>query len=118
MSRAKIIRDSDGKFYGIQFVCPGCMTHHEIGDVTLPVRWLPEGEEESPHIRVSPHWDFNGNFDKPTFGPSVLMSADYAGTPFVCHSFVREGRIEFLGDCTHALAGQTVDLPEIEGENL
>lgn len=29
----------------------------------------------------------------------------------VCHSFVRAGRIEFLGDCTHALAGQTVPLP-------
>lgn len=29
----------------------------------------------------------------------------------VCHSFVREGRIQFLGDCTHRLAGHTVDLP-------
>jgi hypothetical protein len=26
----------------------------------------------------------------------------------------RPGRIQFLGDCTHALAGQTVDLPEIQ----
>lgn len=30
----------------------------------------------------------------------------------VCHSFVTEGRIQFLGDCTHALANQTVDLPD------
>lgn len=30
----------------------------------------------------------------------------------VCHSFVRAGKIEFLGDCTHALAGQTVALPD------
>ena len=30
----------------------------------------------------------------------------------VCHSFVTDGRIQFLADCTHALAGQTVDLPE------
>ena len=29
-----------------------------------------------------------------------------------CHSFVRSGRIEFLSDSTHALAGQTVDLPD------
>jgi hypothetical protein len=28
--------------------------------------------------------------------------------------FVREDRIEFLSDCTHALAGETVDLPPIE----
>ena len=29
-----------------------------------------------------------------------------------CHTFVTDGRIQFLGDCTHALAGQTVDLPD------
>src|SRR5436309_254590 len=28
----------------------------------------------------------------------------------VCHSFVRDGLIEFLGDCTHPLAGRTVPL--------
>ena len=25
-----------------------------------------------------------------------------------------DGRIQFLGDCTHHLAGQTVDLPDFE----
>jgi hypothetical protein len=30
----------------------------------------------------------------------------------VCHSFVTDGRIQFLNDCTHPLAGQTVDIPE------
>jgi len=29
-----------------------------------------------------------------------------------CHSFVTDGRIQFLADCTHALANQTVDLPD------
>lgn len=29
---------------------------------------------------------------------------------FVCHSFVFDGEIRFLGDCTHALAGKTVPL--------
>jgi hypothetical protein len=29
----------------------------------------------------------------------------------VCHSYIRNGRIEFLPDCTHARAGQTVDIP-------
>ena len=30
-----------------------------------------------------------------------------------CHSFVTDGRIQFLSDSTHVLAGQTVDLPPI-----
>lgn len=34
--------------------------------------------------------------------------------PYVCHSFVRNGRIEYLGDCTHHLKGQTVDLPDMD----
>jgi len=36
------------------------------------------------------------------------------GIPSVCHSFVTDGRIQFLTDCTHALAGQTVDIPDFD----
>lgn len=40
-------------------------------------------------------------------------------TPY-CHSFVTDGFIQFLADCKHAMAGQTVPLPAwpgwIEGE--
>ena len=32
----------------------------------------------------------------------------------VCHSFITDGRIQFLGDCTHELKGQTVELPEVK----
>lgn len=46
--------------------------------------------------------------------PSVPLGRPDAGKTHVCHSFIRDGRIEFLSDCTHALAGQTVDLPDIE----
>lgn len=55
--------------------------------------------------------DKNGSMDKPTFRPSLLCNA---GSQAVCHSFVTDGRIEFLSDCHHALAGQTVDLPDWE----
>jgi hypothetical protein len=29
-----------------------------------------------------------------------------------CHSFVTDGKIQFLPDCYHSLKGQTVELPE------
>jgi hypothetical protein len=29
-----------------------------------------------------------------------------------CHSYVTNGRIQFLSDCHHSLAGQTVELPD------
>lgn len=63
-----------------------------------------------------PRWAFNGSHTAPTFSPSMLVrfAGGYGDPPkdVRCHFFVREGRIEFLSDSTHALAGQTVDLPE------
>ena len=109
----------------ISFWCPGCDEAHVI-------------RVES---RDHPVWTWNGDVDAPTFSPSILVTgtritakgeADYqawmaAGypdrkgemldnEPVVCHSFVNQGRIEFLRDCTHHLAGQTVDLPDWRDE--
>lgn len=82
--------------------------------------------DENHRVTVGP-WSWNGSLDLPTFSPSVLVGgvqwaegepfhkAEHAAVPaggaIVCHSFVTDGRIQYLGDCTHALAGQTVDLP-------
>lgn len=86
------------------FRCPGCASTH----------YIQHGAEDGPN------WSWNGNLEKPTFTPSVLVT--YPGKdagqdgapPAVCHSFVTDGRIQYLGDCTHVLAGQTVDLPPWE----
>lgn len=137
MPRAKIATDGSGNFYGIRYTCP-C---GQCGNVVLPVTWTPEGMARSKHLAARPIWGFNGDFDRPTFTPSVLtrhghyvkgltgpdpegcacnFSERYPDEePYhwpcgVCHSFVTDGRIQYLGDCTHALANQTVDLPEIE----
>lgn len=79
--------------------------------------WCP-GCEEAHCIRVEGEtaWGYNGNEAAPTFTPSILVNRDSfnPGQP-VCHSFVTDGRIQFLSDCTHTLAGQTVDIPEWAG---
>jgi hypothetical protein len=73
------------------FHCPGCECGHFIND----------------------GWSFNGDVDNPTVSPSILVNVGgkSPSTP-VCHSFVRDGKIEFLNDCTHKLAGHTVEIPE------
>jgi hypothetical protein len=86
--------------------CPGCDTCHYIG-VSKP---LSNGAQ----------WSFNGNPDAPTFSPSLLILTGRAvdptfvrekgDPPEVCHSFIRDGQWQFLGDCTHHLAGQTVPM--------
>jgi hypothetical protein len=55
-------------------------------------------------------WEFNGDVDKPTFKPSMLVGGGQQHGR--CHSYVTDGKIEFLSDSKHELAGQTVDLPD------
>lgn len=111
MSARGVLRMAEGG--RLLFFCPGCNEAHQVTVGDGP----------------GPRWGFNGDYDRPTFTPSVLVRGyaverdgdgkwtgqwkrDAAGNPVpsVCHSFVRDGQIQFLGDCTHALAGQTVPL--------
>lgn len=60
------------------------------------------------------NWTFNGNTEKPTFKPSMLVHPH--NTQKKCHSFVTDGKIKFLPDCTHDMKGKTVDLPDVDGK--
>lgn len=97
---------------GVSFKCPGCGDGHAV----------PTGEGG---------WGWNGDLQRPTLTPSLLVRSghytdgwkpgdgcwcgkDYGLECYRCHSFVRDGKIQFLGDSTHKLAGQTVDLAEID----
>lgn len=84
----------DDKHYA--FHCPGCECGHMV---------RVAGEQ--------PVWGWNGSMDAPTFTPSILVNRGSLnpGVP-VCHSFVTLGKIQFLPDSTHKLAGQTVEIPE------
>ena len=99
----------------VHFWCPGCDQVHGI-------YFGPD---------AATAWAWNGSLELPTIRPSVLVLGRRWEPPVtpdnheqwerepweqhqvdrVCHSFVTDGRIQFLGDCTHPLAGQTVDLP-------
>lgn len=93
MARAFEVKNETGRY--IWVFCPGCDTHH-----MMPV-------DGTGH----PNWGFNENVELPTFTPSI-RTFDNEGT--ICHSFITDGRILFLTDCRHKLAGHTVDLPEVD----
>ena len=73
------------------FWCPGCECHHfyHVGCDT------------------GPNWQFNGDMDAPSFTPSLLVRGEER-----CHLYLTDGRLRFLSDCTHDLAGETVPLPD------
>lgn len=82
----------EGEIKGYMIECPGCDMPHQFDH----------------------RWTFNGDMEKPTFFPSLKVTWTHGGSEKrVCHSFVRNGKIEYLKDCTHSMAGQTVDLPVV-----
>ena len=83
------------------FECAGCDMVHGISTGAGP----------------GPRRGYNGNAESPTFTPSVLVRYSWSDSPRFCHSFVTDGRIQFLCDCTYKLAGQTVDRTPEEGKN-
>jgi len=56
-------------------------------------------------------WSWNGDIEKPTIKPSILNDFRPHGS-LVNHVWITDGMVQFLGDCTHELAGQTLDLLE------
>jgi hypothetical protein len=122
MSARGLLRIIEGGQVG--FWCPGCEGMHAIS--------IAAGG-----------WTFNGDYGRPTFKPSVLVTSghyvnDWAERKrknpaldcwcsfnqkhpgvttfkcFRCHSFVTDGQIQFLADSTHALKGKTVQLEAYE----
>lgn len=86
--------------------CPGCEGGHAV-----PTKgFYPDQPERG--------WGWNRSLEAPTLTPSILVHPHDASPPFkpqpLCHSYITDGRIQFLADCTHKLAGQTVDVPEWE----
>jgi hypothetical protein len=84
------------------FKCPGCGYNHHI-------RVKIDGQALLP----PPIWDWNGSEVMPTILPSInFQTADLDGIDVHCHSFVKDGKIQFLCDCTHALKNQTIEIPD------
>jgi hypothetical protein len=57
------------------------------------------------------HHQFNGDLNNPTVSPS-LVEANTVGRK--CHSFIKNGHIQYLGDCWHELKNQTIELPDVD----
>lgn len=126
MAKAKVwgIPNEEEMAKGVVAIyCPACKTEHLL---------------YTKEFNGGPGWGFNQDFERPTFTPSLLIRTGlHAGAQLaplndpeypkaeewndflrrdstICHSFITDGRIQFLSDCTHELANQTIDLPEIE----
>lgn len=90
--------------------------------------WCPACKEMHP---LPDSWQFDGNVDSPTFTPSFKhegmktvrdekgrwtgewVMIDGKPVPEVCHYILTRGILNFCGDCTHSMAGQSVPMAEL-----
>jgi hypothetical protein len=79
-------------------------------------------EDGRPIFELIPRhkgWTFNGNLEPPSLlahwsSPEWTEESgvEHPGRNQVNHIIVSDGRIQYCADCTHSLAGQTLDLLE------
>lgn len=90
MPKTESIKRPNGEHGGYIIYCQGCKSYHMFDD----------------------RWAFNGDFEKPTFSPSLLVNQHKPESR--CHSFVTNGKIQYLSDCYHEYAGQTLELEDVD----
>lgn len=94
MPKVKRCSDQSGKLVGWRFFCPGCQREHVVPS----------------------SWSFNGDYESPTFRPSLKCDWLWYGEsdePQCCHSVIEDGTIRFCTDSTHKLKGKDRPLPDL-----
>ncbi|MET3981754.1 hypothetical protein ABIB62_004371 [Mucilaginibacter sp. UYP25] len=76
------------------FYCPGCEANHLV----------------SIAPKAGTYHTLTGTLARPTIRASVMVAGNKKLGIHRCHSFVTEGMIAYLDDCTHPLAGKTVSM--------
>lgn len=88
----------------LRWWCDGCEDFHLV-PVNVDVReaGAPDG------------WDYpRGRFvDEALEGEALTADSNKRITPR-CHTFIRQGHIEYLTDCDHSLAGKTIPMHVME----
>jgi hypothetical protein len=88
----------NGKHIGYIFYCPGCECAHRV--ITVP------------GFQSGARWGFNGDMERPTFTPSIKVQFGPDGKN-ICHMFIKDGRLQFLTDCTHKYHGHTIPMVDM-----
>lgn len=93
-SKLAVVHEAGDPDFGLILLhwCPACDCAH-VFNVEKP---LPNGAV----------WSWDSNLKAPSFHPSMHIVG-------LCHYWLRNGVLEFCPDSQHALAGQTVPLPDI-----
>ena len=124
----KAFQNEAGMDIGFMFRCPGCIKHHEYLTGIHAVHVADRNV-------CGAQWSWNGNLYLPTLSPSVKETMrldkdaatdmlylhdssvrDVGDYSYVCHFFIVDGKFNYCGDCSHAMAGMQ-GVPMLPWEN-
>lgn len=86
---------------------------YEVKDGDKTTGYIITSPDTGQDIMFDNRWTFNGDFEHPTFWPSMVVDIKHEVPSDGLvreHFFVRNGKIQYLRDCNHEMAGQTVDM--------
>jgi hypothetical protein len=86
----------------LRLIRPGCYEHWCSGCAA------PHRLEIGARMPSGQRLGFDGDIYRPSFEPEIV----HEDGDRVCRYLLRGGRLHFAADCTHALAGQSVELPD------
>jgi hypothetical protein len=103
-----------------EYLSPKLMKRYDYYSVPVYCHWCSACKSlhgyavDAPFPSNGAQWSYNGNAAAPDFKPSMNISWGWPNEPQErCHYFVTNGTISYCGDSTHALSGQTLELPDI-----
>lgn len=86
-----VLRSTYGQIEYLTFYCPACKQWHSVNST----------------------WSWNLSLCSTTINPSIKVTSFNEQGETICHLYVRDGRIEYLNDCTHELKDQTVKMVDV-----
>jgi hypothetical protein len=108
----KILRTVEGRPGQMVYWCPGCQCGHYV--------WVAHPQSKGCTI-----WGWNGSMDKPTFNPSIKVTAhrpltaeeqeredrgSRVNNAIICHFYIRDGSFHYCSDSHHKFAGQVIPM--------
>lgn len=76
----------------LSFWCPACQGWHSVNS----------------------SWSWNMSLCSTTINPSIKVTGvNEQGNQTICHLYVRDGWLEYLGDCTHQMANQKIKMSDV-----
>lgn len=114
-----MLRRTEG---GYSWYCPACKEIHPLpdgwtfnGDIRCPT-FSPSFKHTGHQIEKDADGKWTGRWLMESGEAKAVRRPDDKPKPWCCHYTITNGVVAYCGDCTHAMAGKTISMPDLPSE--